>query len=519
MGFDGLRTWLWSERPRLVSGRLQVHVLGAPSDYPAIHAEVNSAGGQVTGGIAAEGLVQAWVPVQAIGHLATRLDEFTIRQPASAHLHAVAEAGSVQTEALGAMGANEWHDAGYFGQGIRVGVIDLGYAGYPGLLGTELPAQVATGNFVDGQEDTDVNTGTRHGTAVAEIIHDVAPAAELYLAKVLTIVDLAEAVDWLLSEGVQVINTSLGWYDVSPGDGTGFFADQVARARAGGILWVTSAGDEAQRHWCGDWLGPQDGELFWFGPDFRMNWLRTETGYEIRAGTRIEVYLRWSDWAAVDQDYDLYLYEFLGETPIAVASSAAGQTGLYGQTPTESLQFITTSAEGYYAVAIKAFNVTRDIHLDLFLVGEPMLHYRVAGQSLSNLADAVGVVSVGAVDWSAPYTRQANSSQGPTKGPGGIAAGGLQQPGLAAYGGVSTASEGVFAVTSSAAPHVAGAAALVSGRYPDWGPDEVVELLYSRARDNVLPLGWDPAYGHGSLYIGEVPFPPLQYLWLPLVAR
>lgn len=251
-----------------------------------------------------------------------------------------------------------------------------------------------------------------------------------------------------------------------------------------------------------------------------MNWLRTETGMEIPGGAEIELYLRWSDWENVDQDYDLQLWEYGVEDPVRrlVAFSTASQTGLSGQTPTESLRFITTSAESYYAVVIQAVNVTRDIHVDLFLAGDPMLQYRVTGQSLSNLADAAGVLSVSAVSWTAPYARQPDSAEGPTKGPGGVAADGMPQPGLAAYGGVSTASEGVFAGSSAAAPHVAGAAALVLSRYPSLSPDEVKEWLYSHARDHI-PYSWDPAYGHGSLYIGETPIPPLQSVWLPLITR
>ena len=125
---------------------------------------------------------------------------------------------------------------------------------------------------------------------------------------------------------------------------------------------------------------------------------------------------------------------------------------------------------------------------------------------------------MGAVSWAFPYLQIPDSSEGPTKGAGGVAAGGLSQPGLAAYSDVTTASETAFPGTSAAAPHVAGAAALVSGRYPEWGPDQVEAFLFEHARDNVSPMGWDPAYGHGSLFIGDS-LPIVAHVWLPLVLR
>ena len=90
------------------------------------------------------------------------------------------------------------------------------------------------------------NSGTPHGTAVSEIVHDVAPGALLWLIKVCTDVDLAQAVDYAKAEDVDIITTSLGWYNVTPGDGTGFFDAQVDEARAAGILWTTAAANSRE---------------------------------------------------------------------------------------------------------------------------------------------------------------------------------------------------------------------------------------------------------------------------------
>ena len=53
-----------------------------------------------------------------------------------------------------------------------------------------------------------------------------------------------------------------------------------------------------------------------------------------------------------------------------------------------------------------------------------------------------------------------------------------------------------YAGTSFASPHVAGIAALVKSIHPDYGPDEIRQVLQDTAQDLGDP-GWDARYGHG----------------------
>lgn len=86
-------------------------------------------------------------------------------------------------------------------------------------------------------------TGDDHGVGVAEIIADLAPDAELYLAVVYSAADLQAAVDWFATNGVTVINRSqTAEYD-GPGDGTGPTAAVVDDAVAHGMLWANAAGN------------------------------------------------------------------------------------------------------------------------------------------------------------------------------------------------------------------------------------------------------------------------------------
>ena len=151
------------------------------------------------------------------------------------------------------MNAAGYTNAGYDGTGVKIGIIDGGFAGYAAKLGTELPASVTTQDFCGGQ----LTTATDHGTAVAEIVHEVAPGAQLYLICFDTEVDLAAAEAYAKAQGIKIINHSVSWFDTWRGDGGGPAGTPdatVADAKANGILWVNAAGNEAQNHWSGNFV-------------------------------------------------------------------------------------------------------------------------------------------------------------------------------------------------------------------------------------------------------------------------
>jgi subtilisin family serine protease len=406
------------------------------------------------------------------------------------------------TEGAAVINAPAWHTKGYTGAGVRVAIIDAGFEGYPSLLGTELPSSVTAKNFVDGETDSQVNGSTVHGTACAEIVHDIAPGASLYLAKVGTAVDLEEAVNWAKSQKVKIISTSLGWYNMTPGDGTGFFANLVQSARNAGIFWVTAAGNDREAHWGGAFSADVYGNHL-FAPDQNVNYFGPGNGdaYLIPAGYPIRVFLRWDDWAAVDQDYDLYLLRW---------SSEDVQNGGAGQSPTEFVGVLSGGASTPYGFLIARTSGSRNVNLEVFAPKVGRLDEIVTERSLANLADSPAAMTVAALDINSPYPQESYSSEGPTNGPGGSATGGLVKPDIAGFANVSTASypSPKFNGTSSATPHVAGAAALIKGLYTGLSPSELQAYLQGRAVD-IGAVGKDSLFGWGRLNLGTAPNPPV----------
>lgn len=115
----------------------------------------------------------------------------------------------------------EWAWGGATGAGVRVAVIDSGIdATHPALEGC---VDVEGGIVVepDGEGGTRVVTGPHddafgHGTAVAGIIHSLAPAASITSVRVLgaalssTSDVFVAALAWAVEQGFDVINLSLG---------------------------------------------------------------------------------------------------------------------------------------------------------------------------------------------------------------------------------------------------------------------------------------------------------------------
>lgn len=367
---------------------------------------------------------------------------------------------------------------------VRVGVIDIGFKGYQDLLGSELPSSVTVNSFHPGGIDGDGEAllDQVHGTACAEIIHDVVPGAELFFANINGVADNSDAVDWMIEQGVDVISYSIGWYNAGPGDGRGPINDAVDRALEAGIEFVVSAGNDARNHWQGQFTDADGNGFHEFAPGDESNAVFLE------AGEDFFVLLNWDDWFASAQDYDLYIVDAADNV---VAASTGFQTGF--QNPAESAGF-TAPAAGTYHVVIDRFSATRDVNLELFFLTSREMQYIVPAGSLTIPADTDDAVAVGATFWGDDVI-EFFSSQGPT-------ADGRTKPDLVAPDGVSTVSYGnlgfSFFGTSASAPHAAGAVALMKARFGVFSLEQIREILYGRAIDKGVS-GMDNIYGHGRL--------------------
>lgn len=418
---------------------------------------------------------------------------------------------AVRGEGVRTTGATAWQAAGLRGKGVRVAVIDLGFGGWhQSRANGDLPASTVAVNFCPPGMFTGPGAAD-HGTAVAEIVAEMAPAARLYLICVQSVAALGQAKDFARRHRIQVVNHSASWFNSSRGDDTAAIdtpAGIVADARAAGILWVNAAGNRAQQHWSGA-FADSDGD----------DWHDFVAGDEgntilVPGGTRTCVALKWDGWPTTALDYDLYLVR--DATGVVAASSTTDQTGT--QPPAELACVVNTSLSAQaYGIAIRRYQSVESPRLDLFVYPGPNLEYQVADGSVTEPGSSSAALTVGAVCWQNDGL-EAFSSRGPTID-------GRLKPDLAAPDSVSSFAYGRFggcgaqsgfAGTSASSPHVAGAAALVKEANPAYGANELQQFLESRAVDLGEP-GRDSSFGAGKLALGVVPRAPRRACVVPRV--
>ena len=417
--------------------------------------------------------------------------------------------GAVVSDGVAAHGVPAWHAAGYKGRRFNIGVIDNGFEGIQSLLGTELPSSVNVrcyrSRFSTFSTDdiADCETDGKHGTTVTEAIFDVAPEATFYIAHVISKGDVSDAVDWMISQNVDVINMSIYWSWDGPGDGTALFSDSplrsVDKAVQNEIVWVNAAGNTALGTWYGAYSNSDSDRYHNFSGDDEC------ISVYIEAEETFTAQIRWDDsWGGATQDLDLWLVDPPADGRFSfldtVTWSLDDQSGRNGDIPFEILTY-TPIIGGTYCLAIPTppfFEGTITASwVQLQTWGGQDLQYATGSRSITNPAESanVGMLAVGAAPWSNTSTVEPFSSRGPTND-------GRIKPDIVGADGGRTVSgrsvsnpEGYFFGTSQASPHIAGMAVLVKQRFPDYTPQQVTRYL----KDNAEARGVVPnnTWGYG----------------------
>ena len=370
------------------------------------------------------------------------------------------------------LGALQSHQNGQRGQGVKIAVLDSGFRDYRQFLGKALPAKVKVRSF---RNDRNLEArDSQHGILCGEVLHALAPDAELLFVNWEPDSPQAfiDAVRWAKAEGAKVMSCSLIMPSWSDGEGGG----EVHRGLAPilrDVLFFASAGNTAQRHWCGMFT-PNDAGWHQWQDESAENTL-TPWGKE-----RVAV-------------------EFYGPThssfEVSIWHRASGrlvgrsllQTDATKKAGRAVVRFEPTAGAAYQ-VKVRCVDspIPKREAFHLVVLGGSLEHATSRG-SIPFPGDGAQVTAVGAVD--GKNERLYYSSCGPNSR--------LPKPDfVATVPFPSLCRERPFAGTSAAAPQAAGLAARLWSSHADWSAAQVTQALREAAVD-LGPPGhdWETGYG------------------------
>jgi hypothetical protein len=427
--------------------------------------------------------------------------------------------GWTATEAIDAMNVGPWHDAGVDGSGVKIAIFDIQWFGLelsPSLA--DLPSHDCFGhrscrlpiNTIDPQFAFE--TGG-HGVACAEVIHAIAPGAELHLVRVNGLTALENAVDWAVREGVDLVSMSMSFFNESFYDGTGAINNAMDELTAGGVLMVSSAGNYARQHYSARFTDTDRDNRHDFddGREYLPVYLEKGT---------TKVSLIWDNYNRCGStDLDAYIYD---QDARLVGRSTRSQVSDDDQCfPAETVT-ARVSETGWHYLLIHRASGRSDVDFNVLTRGGSIYGAQAQG-SVTDPGSHPEVFTVGAVDADGYRFNDVEgfSSQGPTPA-------GVPKPDIAGPDGLTTSvyGPGRFYGTSAATPSVAAALALIMSEDPSRTARDAAVLMKGTAlHDRTTWAARDPAEGFGKARLHALNEPPpgcgdgsllwLTVLWLP----
>ncbi|BAC89218.1 FG-GAP-like repeat-containing protein [Gloeobacter violaceus] len=539
------------------SGRALVDIKAQVT--PALLAKIESLGGTVRSSVPRYSAVRAWVPLARLEELAALSEVTFIRRAAKAQLNKgnprplqdaaslarriervkqqlpeqirlaaqnlpedapVLNVGSVTSEGDKAHTADTARSTyGVNGTGIKIGVLSDSYncqgAAAADIASGDLPAAGVTVL----QEDPGCSSGSDEGRAMLQIVHDLAPGAQLYFATAFESVEgFAENIVALKNAGCTVIVDDVEYFNESPFQDAPI-AQAVNEVTAAGVAYFSSAGNSGNLTsgtssvWEGNFVDSGEDLIIDGESVGAIHSFNGSTANQQLDSSSEPAYLFWSDaLGASANDYDLYIIDSTGS--FLVDFSTDPQTGT--EDPVEA----ASAGPGDLLVVTLVDGDPRYLHLN---VGRGLLASgtsgRTKGHSAASKAFSVAAVPVataagGAFTGGAANPVEDFSSDGPRRvfynadgsaiTPGNVLATGgavRQKPDIAAADGVVTTlppNSGLnpFFGTSAAAPHAAAIAALLKSLRPTITLDQLRSVLTTTTLDN-MAAGVDRDSGFG----------------------
>jgi len=424
-----------------------------------------------------------WVSPSELISLAQRLpQDFLLR---SANMFSADHEGVVVTNSL-----SYKNTGGANGQGVKIAIIDLGY--------TLLTNAQAAGTAPDPPASTydwtgsGLMVGTTHGTGCTEITFEYANQATYYLHKINGDVQLGLAINQAIADNVDLITSSISYYNTGWADGTGLPCAAVKDATDAGILFFHGSGNFNQTHYQGDFL-TTDGDDW---HEYNGSGDETNQATVTTSNNTINVFLQWQGNPAPANDFDLYLFNATNGNVLASAVL------------TNDFEYLSwtnnTGSSVNVEVAVLRYNSNQD-DFEVFVSTGQSLGFNQTGSSSASPSNSLEefCITVGAINNTeyddADPQAESFSSRGPTNS-------GNIVPDLIAPDNLTlVAYPNGFSGSSAGGPNTCGLTAVLWSEHDYLSATGIKELVRGLAAlyNDWGDPGKDNTYGEGGLYLPD----------------
>ncbi len=464
-------------------------------------------------------MVSGYLPISNIMEL-NNLPHFTA---ATVELRPTFKTGSVESEGDGVILGPEFRASqNVNGAGQKIGVLSDSVNQYQGGLSES----VKTGNLpnnVQVLEDDPSGTGSDEGRAMLEIAYDIAPGASLaFHTGDNGAMDFAAGIVALKNAGATVITDDIGYFD-SPMFSEGRMGQAVDQVVGAGAVYTTAGGNTANQAWRAAWkpittkVDSVSGTFENFGGSALQPFTLANGDSMIVSFTWSSAYLEGGDPSAnfqVPQDMYAYVVDVSSGKILATYNANNMNTDEAFQ----DIQFTNNSGDTKLAFAFQLAKGPAPQMLGWALqetgTGNDINALNEGASPLQGQTLSPNALTLGAVDWTNPTTPETFSDIGGNvqvysdgNGVRYSSATFVQKPDVMAPDGVHVSfdldGQPEFFGTSAAAPHAAGAAALLLQQAQGATPYDVDQHLRITTKDLLGP-GFDPTSGNGLIQLSPL---------------
>jgi len=235
------------------------------------------------------------------------------------------------------------------GSGIRVGVLSDSFNDLGGAAADEADGALPPAADIDVIKDL-ASGGTDEGRAMMQIIHDIAPAADLaFYTAFDSEQDFANGILALAAAGCKVIVDDVSYFD-EPFFQNGVVAQAIQTVEAEGVTYITAAGNDAENAYQAAWTpisGTFDGKALSDAESFGGSLVQTVTINTEGTGYDVPLLLEWNQaYGQATSDLEILVFNTSGRLVGTATNASDGE-------PTNPWVEFDFTKSGTYYVAIE----------------------------------------------------------------------------------------------------------------------------------------------------------------------